>query len=192
VEPAVLVAIIDFIYFGEAYVCQQSIDSFLTLAYELNLKGLPRKSNSEQLEGLVTEAIATKLSSKISKPNSENTQSKMSLRTAAVLDTVLTLPNNFNIQNEQELDKKLKSMLIKSTNIVHGRRADICTLCGKEGKGKNIMDHIEENHLDVCLPCNFCDKEFRSRNSLRKHKRTHFHLGDLKVVAKHTLHENPN
>ena len=35
-----LVAIIDFLYFGEANVNQESLDAFLALAEELKLKGL--------------------------------------------------------------------------------------------------------------------------------------------------------
>ena len=43
-----------------------------------------------------------------------------------------------------------------------------------EGLGKNIKDHIEVNHLDsVTIPCNLCDKTFRSRNALRQHSKQH-------------------
>ena len=47
-----------------------------------------------------------------------------------------------------------------------------CKVCGKEGLGKTIKDHIEANHLDgVAIPCNLCDKTFRSRNALRHHSK---------------------
>ena len=71
----------------------------------------------------------------------------------------------------QELKAKVKSMMKKGENIIHGQKADICTLCGKEGTASNIMDHIEARHLEgVSLPCTSCDKKCRSRNGLRKHK----------------------
>merc|ERR1711934_1255837 len=35
-----LLAILDFLYFGEANVCQKNLDSFLAIAEELKLKGL--------------------------------------------------------------------------------------------------------------------------------------------------------
>ena len=45
-----LVAIVDFLYFGEANIYQASIDSFLAIAEELNLKGLNGKDVGEQME----------------------------------------------------------------------------------------------------------------------------------------------
>ena len=56
-------------------------------------------------------------------------------------------------------------------NISNGKqRARTCKMCGKEGHGMNIRDHIEVNHLDgISLPCIICERTFRSRNSLRKH-----------------------
>ena len=43
-----LVAIIDFLYFGEANVYQENLDAFLALADELKLKGLTGESEKEQ------------------------------------------------------------------------------------------------------------------------------------------------
>ena len=37
-----------------------------------------------------------------------------------------------------------------------------------------IKDHIEANHIEgIVIPCNLCDKTFRSRNALRLHNRLH-------------------
>ena len=73
----------------------------------------------------------------------------------------------------------------KSTD---GRRLEArCKVCGKEGHGRNIKDHIEANHLDgVVIPCNLCEKTFRSRNGLRIHKRQH--LNNL-ILAPEPGHE---
>ena len=52
------------------------------------------------------------------------------------------------------------------------QRADRCKVCGKEGMGSAIKDHIEANHIEgIVLPCNLCEKTFRSRKTLREHKR---------------------
>ena len=77
-----------------------------------------------------------------------------------------------------ELDEKVKSMMEKSkSKIANGRQfADVCKVCGKEGEGRNIKDHIEANHLEgVVIPCNLCDKTFRTQPALRMHKaKVHF------------------
>ena len=54
--------------------------------------------------------------------------------------------------------------------------ADICKVCGKEGHGRDIKDHIEANHIEgIVLPCNLCEKTFRARKYLRKHKTVAHH-----------------
>ena len=47
-----------------------------------------------------------------------------------------------------------------------------CTLCGKTATQKiEIKDHVEGVHLEgISVPCPQCDKTFRSRVNLRKHK----------------------
>ena len=47
-----------------------------------------------------------------------------------------------------------------------------CQVCGKEGQGMQIRDHIEANHLEgIVMPCNHCEKTFRSRSAMRGHRR---------------------
>ena len=80
-----------------------------------------------------------------------------------------------------ELDQKVKSLMEKGQNMIsvsHGKgtmkKASVCKVCGKEGQAVAIRDHIEANHLDgIVLPCNFCEKTFRSRCNLRKHMYSH-------------------
>ena len=73
----------------------------------------------------------------------------------------------------QELDEKVKSMMENSPNLTpNGReKAKMCKVCGEEGYNVGIRDHVEANHLQgVALPCNICEKSFRSRHQFRKHK----------------------
>ena len=88
-------------------------------------------------------------------------------------------PNGDIILNHEA---KIKSMMEKGQNYLsNGKRralAQICKVCGKEGLGKNIQDHIESKHIEgIVLPCYHCDKTFTSRNGLRLHKKK-FH-GDF-------------
>ena len=57
----------------------------------------------------------------------------------------------------------------------------ICTICGKEGVGKNpgtakcnLERHIETHLEGLSYPCQLCGKTFRSVNSFKVHK-TKFH-----------------
>ena len=50
------------------------------------------------------------------------------------------------------------------------KRGKLCKVCGKEGGATDIMRHIEANHLEgLSIPCNNCDKMFRSRFGLSQH-----------------------
>ena len=71
----------------------------------------------------------------------------------------------------QELDEQIKSMMGKGqTTLPNGRTKRICNVCGKEGDYRVIKDHIEANHIEgVSVPCNNCERIFRSRPSLQMH-----------------------
>ena len=173
-----LLAIVDFLYLGEANVFQENLDSFLALAEELQLKGLMGKSdenieNFEQKKSLPSTFL----------PANENIP-KAAVQRQALNRNIpspggkgtLAIPGNFSSGDFEELDKRLKSMMEKSeTKLANGLQlADRCKVCGKEGKSNNIKDHIEANHLEgIVIPCNLCDKTFRSRPSLRNHKSRH-------------------
>ena len=79
-----------------------------------------------------------------------------------------------NNTNMESLDQQVKSMMLFSENAdpyEKGRRAKICKVCGKEGNYKNIMEHIEANHIaGISVPCDLCGRSFKSRNSLSNHK----------------------
>merc|ERR1719430_2024743 len=93
---------------------------------------------------------------------------------------IVTLPNQF-ISSVPDLEEMVKTMMEKSENpLSNGQgRAHRCKVCGKEDYSTNIKKHIEANHLEgVSIPCNFCEKTFRVRDSLRIHKAS-YHSGTL-------------
>ena len=172
-----LLAIIDFLYCGETNVFQENLDSFLSIAEELQLKGLMGRTG----RGEETVQPGVKLESDIAKPrvriDAENQKSEEERdpMIEAEPNNIIALPTYFT-GNLEELEEKVKSLMEKSRNFyANGKqKADKCKVCGKEGLGSAIKGHIEANHLEgVVLPCNHCEKVFRSRNRLSWHVRKH-------------------
>ena len=172
-----LTAVIDFLYYGEANVYQENLDSFLSIAEELQLKGLEgskdqHKSNeAEHLK--LKEKCKTESKLPISRPQQiiKETTYNSNLK----VSNALTLPKTSVFSaNLQELDETVKAMMETSENLLRGgkvhERAKICKVCGKEGQATTIKQHIEANHLEgVSVPCNLCDKILRSRKALSEH-----------------------
>ena len=76
------------------------------------------------------------------------------------------------LRDLKELSERVKSVMVKSQNRISngGEHAHICTVCGKEGKMSNIKEHIKVNHLKgIALPCNTCEKVFKTRRSMMRH-----------------------
>ena len=108
-----LLAIVDFLYSGEANVYQENLDSFLAIAEELQLRGLMGKSDIDQranaVADLETLSIEPKLdpsSVKIAKePN--DTKKRLSPQNAEVRQTI-ALPSWFGLE---DLEERVVSMM---------------------------------------------------------------------------------
>ena len=77
----------------------------------------------------------------------------------------------------KELDETVKAMMETSEKIIQEgnqqRHAKACKACGKEEQATDLKRHIEASHLEgVSVPCNLCDKILRTREALRKHKKS--------------------
>ena len=162
-----MVAIVDFIYNGETSVCQENLDSFLSLASELKLKGLMGKTDqSIGKPGKPEQPSANSLCQ-----NANQNQNQVAENSATFLDqktdSIIAIPDE-----NMDLNEQINSMM-EFSEVRYGRqgRGRICKVCGKEGQRINIMDHIEAHHIaGLALNCNLCGKIFRSRMPLRIHK----------------------
>ena len=173
-KPQDLVAMVDFIYFGEANINQESLESFLVLAEEVELKGLTRQNASDFIDDDYTRSESiVKLEEFDKKVKSTPKEGQSSnIETDQFVATV-EAPTQFR-GGLEELDLKVKSMMtkIKSTEQ-NGKQipAYVCNICGREGRTTEIKNHIERNHLEgVSVQCTICDKTFRSRNAMYQHK----------------------
>ena len=142
-----LLAIVDFLYRGEANVFQENLDSFLAIAEELQLQGLMGNTDEDVKNVEVDERkmppsfSPVNANTRIQKPPSKS--SKISNPEE---NRTLAIPGNFSGDLE-ELEQRVKSMMEKSENkYANGLQfAHLCKVCGKEGKGENIKRHIEAN-----------------------------------------------
>ena len=165
-----LSAIIDFLYHGEAKVYQENLDSFLAIAEELKLKGLMNQNDDNEAMRQIRSADIGQESTPIL------IQENVKCIKEKTFTKVRTISNPGS-EDFAELEEKLKSMMEKSENYFprkDGKKAfaSICKVCGKEGDGTDIKRHIEAIHLEeTSIQCSFCKNIFRTRDTLRKHRR---------------------
>ena len=180
-----LLAMVDFLYHGEANVFQENLDSFLCIAEELQLKGLQGSkgqhefSDTKRNDSPPSTKPVRKTSHISSNSEAGSIATELTKEANKNKDRALVLPKTKLLSVDmQDLDTTVKSMMDTSQNMIRDgncqKKAKICKICGKEGGATAIKNHIEVNHLEgVSIPCNQCDKTFRSRNALTKHISTY-------------------
>ena len=178
-KSADLLAILDFLYHGEANIYQENLDTFLVIAEELKLKGLTggiedfkESNNASNLENkcvimekqkihealIINEKDMKTTKQEVASVFQENTQ-----------DISIVLQEQIYSSHMQDFDATIKSnfeLITRDGKIIY-----ICNLCGKKALFDTQMrNHIEANHLEgVVHSCNFCEKIFRTRNGLGQH-----------------------
>ena len=169
-----LMAVLDFLYRGEANVFQENLEAFLALAEELRLKGLTGDTKREEPKKEVAQNRRTKLkqdnSQKFQAPLSESNFEETPPKD--FYETTVALTNDKVSVGLEGLDEQIKSMFTKSdvsTGNGQGKMAT-CNVCGNEGPLKTMPRHIEANHITgVSHTCDICGKISRSRHGLRLH-----------------------
>ena len=177
-------AVMDFLYYGEAKIDQENLANFLHIAEELKLKGLEKNTKQEQpdfTKPLEDNFKTTKIEPfflESAHSFSEQIAFDTSIPSDKVLqEGVIAISNPSPSGDFEELDTRIKTMIIQGQTMRKDGKLknSACTVCGKEGPYRNIKDHIEAIHVeDVCIPCNSCEKTFRSRRSLASHKPSHY------------------
>ena len=175
-----LTAIVDFIYLGEANVSQERLDTFLAIAKDLQLNGLLGKADErgEDLDAGKKYHRPPKLEptsqadAELPKPSYKREISNDG--NFAVEDSTTVAVPTYLSADLDHIKEMVESMMEKSENLIAtGRqKAHKCNVCGKEGLGSHIKDHIEAKHIEgILIPCNICGKIVRSTNALRQHKK---------------------
>ena len=113
-----LLAIVDFLYRGEANVFQENLDSFLAIAEELQLKGLMGKTDEKVQDFEVDEknlpsTFSPSMNTNRNIPETFFKSSKMSE------NQTIAIPDNFSGDLEV-LEERVRSMKEKSENRFYG------------------------------------------------------------------------
>jgi len=176
-----LLAMIDFLYHGEANVYQENLDSFLAVAEELQLKGLMGSSAEKETEEVNEKPQSIKKSQPKKQAKGLPLQEMLASDLHGIVNKVETEPQidgtvavtDFTVAADlQDLNEQIESMIEVSEHKdkFNNGKARVCKVCGKEGKLLDIKRHIEANHITgISHTCNICGKTSRSANGLRQH-----------------------
>ena len=164
-----LTAILDFLYLGEANLYQEKLESFLTIANELKLKGLAKDwENSEKNE--------SRKDSKEDDLYQDAESSQQIERTGPALVPLKQDPNNSVVKSKvttdpDQLDEQIDSMMEATENFVTRQKAFLCNVCGKLDGRTDLKRHIESAHITaITHSCEICGKTSKSRKILGQHK----------------------
>ena len=173
-----LLAILDFLYCGEANVFETNLESFLAVAEELQITGLMGKTDTDEKfkkkPVSKKERLLLKIEDDYSKsapaPNLNLDEQSIDSGKDLAGDGSLA-PKSYFSGDLKDLDNKCKSLMERtSSRKENGQSLYKCKVCGKEEICGGMKHHIEANHLQgISVPCNFCEKTFGTRNSVASH-----------------------
>ena len=190
-----LMAIVDFLYYGQTKVAQTNLATFLALAAELQLKGLAgvkgRNENEKEVEAVKNDVEEDEREEVRSKTNAiveaDHEQRDISSNSGKSENEILNSHFEPTVYNQYEytdstsssfdLEKfhqHVESMMSKKldTFLYGSKLAWACNLCGKEATQGQIRRHIESKHITgVRHKCDLCHKTSKSRYALEVHKK---------------------
>ena len=160
-----LVAIVDFIYLGEANIFQEQLDIFLTLAEELELKGLNGSS-----EEAATDYTKGSFAGDYQRVPDVGIQRNRNVGTSVKFEDN---KNTFDKALMPIRTKEKRSIVVNPDTMatiesMTQKRADgyACTNCDYTSKKKDHMREHVEKHIDgVEYPCNVCNRVYRSSHA---------------------------
>ena len=175
IKSSELIAMIDFIYSGEASIFQEQLESFLALAEELELNGLTGSSEEAPLE-------KPNFSKKPEKSSNQD-QQRINLNNTqkGVISKVKHEGNPYDgllmpIKQQSKQTVHIDPATQAAIESMIERRGDgfACNQCeytSKKGHKDHMREHVEKHIEGLEYPCNYCNKVLRSSNALRSHLR---------------------
>ena len=154
--------ILDYVYNGEIQIYQDQLDQFLTIAQRFQLEGLMQGKEETSPEPDKFENAVESFNDNMKfapKAGTENDVNHIKSHKIITVESV-------NFENIEELDHKINDMIEK----VDGTQRRRCIPCGKLSRGSSDAREHAETHIEgLSFPCQYCEKTFRSRLSLKTH-----------------------
>ena len=167
--------ILDYVYHGEVSIFQEQLDSFLESAQKLEVQGLlglndeqgHKEKNEDQLDSDVEdyhhqpaeEKKMVKIDQSIAtRRHYSRAPSKISPNNTKKFDVGSMTP--------EEIKKKTGELYEKINGVWSCFECEYSTSIDTSTMRKHIETHFE----GLSYTCSFCSKEFRTKNSLYKHK----------------------
>ena len=173
----ILVAILDYIYHGEANICQEDLNEFFALAEELQLKGLVgcqkttvkgtdslKIKDSEYITGNVVKL------EKDETVASECNKDSFEKHSSSNLVSLNENSGNILVSNQSDMDKLKTQIESMSERVDEGDFKWKCSVCGKKTKLRgDIKRHVEKHIKGMTYACSQCGKVSRSNHALYMH-----------------------
>ena len=161
----------DYIYNGEVQIFQEDLDRFLKVAQRFKMEGLLTDLNAdaEEEENIQRNEYIKE------ETRYEQTTLKTEKHKALIEEIFANVSTDINPDNIIEVDEQIELNIVRNLDGTYS-----CKICGKNsGSNKKNMKHNLKNHIEthlegLCFNCPKCEKTFRSRGALAKHK-SRFH-----------------
>ena len=172
-----LAYILDYIYHGEVNLFQEQLDSFLECAQKLEIEGLMGQETISQEKETHHENTFEHKELEEYKPHEAKKlvrmdilDNKPAVRTMRINSTISNVEKiDVTSLSPEEIDEQMRKLYQKINGVWSCLSCDYKSL-DKTGSG-NIRRHVEIHLEGLSYPCNLCNKEFRSRQTLSDHKR---------------------
>ena len=155
--------VLDYIYQGEVQIYQEHLDSFLEVAQKLKIEGLiTNDENTEEKfhQSFYNEEIDIDHNTTEAEHKQNVNERNVSMNKHKKERTIAV-----NSNDNSGVEDKIEEILSREDG------AYLCTVCGYKNKNKqDITRHIETHIEGLSYSCSYCQKTFRSRNSLRNHQ----------------------
>ena len=159
--------VLDFVYLGEVQLQQEQLDRFLCLAQRLKLKGISydekeKETYKDMSQNKNQKSFKTKIKSFANDEPPKQTS-------FTILETdEMAAAKAFSENDSKAIDAEIDKYITKNHNNPHYS----CTFCGKTSNRQRVREHVESHLEGLNISCQFCDKIFRTRNSVKVHKYT--------------------